>query len=218
MKTYRIVFILSVMTVSVLCAIAPAHADFIRIENIGSVPITGIAFRFEFPPYDGSAGTIFLMSSPPGTSEYTSDYFPPNMPTVDTPLQVGQTLDTYLIPELTGLEYSLHQVDTNYLPLAGTQYGFGMSGHFPIIPDVTVIELNMLSQGFPLASRFTFLSGGIPSPDSEFPPGPPPWPPGPPPWPPGDPPWVSPEPSTLVLLSIGIVGLIGYGLKRKYSL
>jgi hypothetical protein len=162
----------------------PAYAGYIQIQNIGAVPITNISLWFEISP--SNSGNTFYANSP-GIPSSSNIYFPSNYPTIANPLAVGDSFNTFLIPELD-LTCNIIGIQIDYRVQNGGMMGFAGNMNLPIVPGTTSID--WVTQYLPLAARFTFLPGGTPVPGTAV-----------------------PEPSLLILLAIGISGVLAFGWK-----
>jgi len=149
------ILLIAILIVAFFCP--KAEALFIQIDNIDSASITAVALSFDREPYgdNPNIGFDFQIRSTRVGIDYTNIYFP----TFDEahPLLSGQSLNTYLIPELTGVNFKVTDI-----ALGGYNMGSAGSGGFggPIIPDITGIDFISTSPSVPLSARFIFLSGG----------------------------------------------------------
>jgi hypothetical protein len=136
-----------------------AGADYVTIENIGTSPLLGMFFNFDVEPFPAAGSELdFQIFSHRARVDPTNKYFPFAFDE-SNPLPVGAQFDTFLIPELTGVNYRF--IGGN-ISTFGATFG-GSVAPVDVVPDVTVIDFVSSSPAVPVAVRLTFRSGGIPA-------------------------------------------------------
>jgi hypothetical protein len=129
---------LTVITLSLLAVLllasVPACADYVRITNIGSqlgvTPVSSIVIYFNLGSEGPSLLTIGTDPSLTYLQKYNSTYLP-NL-SVANPLQPGQSIVSYSMPELTGVNYYVSGIEiAGKAP--GHDYGVGVNINYQII-------------------------------------------------------------------------------------
>lgn len=181
-------FLFFSFTATIGFSCSKAEALYISIENIGTSSLLAINLNLRFPGlYD------FQLFSHRARVDPTNIYFPFVFNELN-PLLPGASFDTFLIPELTNSNTPSFQFVGGGLSTFNAFSG-GSVSPIDVFPDVTVIDFVSSSPAVPVAARFTFKSGGVPVPSSE----------------------PVPEPATMLLLGIGLFGLAGAEVRRRYK-
>jgi hypothetical protein len=138
-----------------------AEADYVTIENIGTSPLLAMFFSFDIEPFPAAGSELdFQIFSHRARVDPTNKYFPIVFDE-SNPLPVGAQFDTFLIPELTGVNF-------RFIGGSLSTFNAAFSATVPpvdVVPDVTVIDFVSSSPAVPVAVRLTFKSGGIPVPE-----------------------------------------------------
>jgi len=128
-------------------------------------------------------------------------------PLTDTALITGQWAS-----DNTGVDILINGMSTGNSILYGCEFGPCSFQVFTPLSINTGFQAGINALDFIVwqpGGNYTGIHAQMTGQYDLFPPGPPPWPPGPPPWNP------VPEPSTLALMGLGLVGLIGYGSRHR---
>jgi hypothetical protein len=165
-----------------------ADAAFITITNTGNNPIVAVVLSFDLEPLGPIPSGIpdFQLFSERGATDPTNIFFP--LFNEANPLLPGESLDTFLIPQLTGLDFRLFVAS-----LGG--FGMGLTESFtnttPVVLDNTVD--NVGNDPMFLTASLVYRSGGVLAPETG----------------------AVPEPSTFALWSLGAVVFVRCGWRRR---
>jgi hypothetical protein len=149
----RVVQVILVLLLS-LATYQKSEALFISIENIGGSPIVAAFFRFTVEPSQGDQFTLEIVSSRV-REDQTNIYLQFDEA---NPIGVGETYNSPLIPELTGVTFRLQDVSISGFGIGMTQ-SFGATAPL-IIPDVTTLQF--FNSDINFGAIFSFHSGGVP--------------------------------------------------------
>lgn len=152
-----------ICTIIIFCLLLvtpKADAAYVTIENIGTSPLLGMFFSFDIEPFPVAGSELdFQIFSHRARVDPTNKYFP-FVFDESNPLPVGAQFDTFLIPELTGVNFRFIGGSLSTFNAAFT----ATIAPVDVVPDVTVIDFVSSSPAVPVAVRLTFKSGGTPVP------------------------------------------------------